>query len=183
MQSFSVLRRVSKFMKKIIAILSLFLMMSLLSCAQKQITEDGKVKTKRVEPNAEARARANADKDPILVFGKDKKANAFENTNIMWKATMKSLDFMPLASVDYAGGIIITDWYYKNNSDDQIKITIRFLSNEVELNSIEVKSFKKICKSERCSVSLLDNAFNNDVKNKIFSKVRELNIKEQSAKK
>ena len=51
---------------------------------------------------------------------------------------------MPLTSANYSGGIIITDWY----SEDQmnfIKITLRFLSNEVRSDAINIKVFYKIC--------------------------------------
>ncbi len=55
------------------------------------------------------------------------------------------LDFMPLLSVDYGGGIIITDWYGEENENDAIKITIQFLSNEVRSDALNIKVFKKNC--------------------------------------
>jgi hypothetical protein len=50
------------------------------------------------------------------------------------------LDFMPLVSANYSGGIIITDWY-SENINDSIKITLRFLSNEIRSDAIRYKSF------------------------------------------
>ena len=49
----------------------------------------------------------------------------------MWRASLETLDFLPLTTVDYSGGIIITDWYFDNTgkSEESIKISIRFLSN------------------------------------------------------
>ena len=43
---------------------------------------------------------------------------------------------MPLSSVNYSGGIIITDWYSDGNSlDESVKISIRFLTNEVRADA------------------------------------------------
>ena len=63
----------------------------------------------------------------------------------MWRASLDVLDFMPLLSVDYGGGIIITDWYGEENENDAIKITIQFLSNEVRSDALNIKVFKKNC--------------------------------------
>ena len=47
--------------------------------------------------------------------------------------------FYALNYVDYSGGIIITDWYTdSDNAKEAIKITLRFLSNEIQINSIKV---------------------------------------------
>ena len=35
----------------------------------------------------------------------------FAKSNVLWKATLKSLEFLPLINADYSGGIIIYDWY------------------------------------------------------------------------
>ena len=60
---------------------------------------------------------------------------------------------MPLLSVDYGGGIIITDWYGEENENDTIKITIQFLSNEVRSDALNIKVFKKKCiNSSNCKI-------------------------------
>ena len=69
----------------------------------------------------------------------------FANANPLWRASLDVLDFMPLLSVDYGGGIIITDWYGEENENDAIKITIQFLSNEVRSDALNIKVFKKNC--------------------------------------
>ena len=61
---------------------------------------------------------------------------------------MDVIDFMPLLSVDYGGGIIITDWYSEGNEDDEIKITIQFLSNEIRSDALSIKVFRKKCTME-----------------------------------
>ena len=63
----------------------------------------------------------------------------------LWRATLDTIDFMPLVSANYSGGIIITDWYGEENENDAIKITIQFLSNEVRSDALNIKVFKKKC--------------------------------------
>ena len=65
----------------------------------------------------------------------------------MWRATFDVIDFMPLVTVDYSGGMIITDWYTDaNTTDDSLKFTIRFLSNEIRADSLKIIIHKKTCK-------------------------------------
>lgn len=70
----------------------------------------------------------------------------FASSNELWKASLDIIDFMPLASVNYSGGIIITDWYSNNqNPNESIKISIRFLTNEIRSDALDIKIFKKYC--------------------------------------
>lgn len=69
----------------------------------------------------------------------------FSSSNPMWRASLETLDFLPLTTVDYSGGVIITDWYSENSKRESIKITIRFLSNQVRSDSLKIIVHKKIC--------------------------------------
>ena len=70
----------------------------------------------------------------------------FASSNEMWKAALDVIDFMPLSSVNYSGGIIITDWYSEdNNFNESIKISIRFLTNEVRADALDIKVFNRTC--------------------------------------
>ena len=70
----------------------------------------------------------------------------FANANELWRATLDTLDFMPLASVNYSGGIIITDWYNNDqNTNESIKISVRFLTNEIRSDALAIKIFTKKC--------------------------------------
>ena len=69
----------------------------------------------------------------------------FASSNEMWRATLDLLDFTPLSNVDYSGGIIITDWFSENSDQDPIKISVRFLSNEIRADGLKVIIYKKIC--------------------------------------
>ena len=83
----------------------------------------------------------------------------FSTSNPMWRASLEILDFLPMSTVDYSGGIIISDWYTDNTSSNQdsIKITIRFLSNEIRSDSLKIIIHKKKCPSQTsCSINLLN---------------------------
>ena len=78
----------------------------------------------------------------------------FASSNELWRASLDAIDFMPLASVNYSGGIIISDWYSTNDSNDSIKISIRFLTNEIRSDALDIKVFKRKCKTQNnCKVS------------------------------
>ena len=79
----------------------------------------------------------------------------FASSNELWRASLDIIDFMPLASVNYSGGIIITDWYSTDQtSNESIKISIRFLSNEIRSDALDIKVFNKKCIAQsNCVVS------------------------------
>ena len=80
----------------------------------------------------------------------------FSSSNPMWRASLETLDFLPLTTVDYSGGVIITDWYSENNNLEAIKISIRFLSNEIRSDSVKIIIHKKTCTNNlSCTTSLL----------------------------
>ena len=113
---------------------------------------------RKVSPNVEERVRKNIEEGRgFRLLGGNKKGGTFDfaSANELWRASLDTIDFMPLASVNYSGGIIITDWYSTNeNSDDSIKITIRFLTNEIRSDSLDIKVFNKKCKAQsNCVVS------------------------------
>ena len=72
----------------------------------------------------------------------------FASSNEMWRASLELLEFTPLSNVDYSGGVIITDWFSEDTTQDPLKITVRFLSNEIRADGIKVIIYKKVCKKE-----------------------------------
>ena len=83
----------------------------------------------------------------------------FSSSNPMWRASLETLDFLPLTTVDYSGGMIITDWYSDNNFNESIKITVRFLSNEIGTENLKIIIHKKTCnKNDNCRTKLLENS-------------------------
>ena len=83
----------------------------------------------------------------------------FSSSNAMWRASLEIIDFLPLTTVDYSGGIIITDWYSDSNSaKESIKISVRFLANEIRSESLKVIVHQKTCSTNLdCRVILLTN--------------------------
>ena len=75
----------------------------------------------------------------------------FASSNEMWRASLDLLEFTPLSNVDYSGGVIITDWFSENSEQDPLKITVRFLSNEIRADGLKVIIYKKICKKNEKS--------------------------------
>jgi hypothetical protein len=142
-----------------------------------------------IEPSPDKRAREAADKGGGIFgdLGKSKNSNTFDfaTSNPLWRATLKSLDFLPLVNADYSGGVIIYDWYSENlNSKEQIKISIRFLSNELRSDSIQIISHKKICdENNKCSISKLNENFSNEIKETILLTARNLKIEEAKKEK
>ena len=97
----------------------------------------------------------------------------FATSNEMWRASLELLDFTPLHNVDYSGGIIITDWFSERESQDPIKITIRFLSNEIRADGIKVTIHKKICKEKQidnCKIRKIESTLSQEIKLAILKK-------------
>ena len=94
----------------------------------------------------------------------------FASSNELWRASLDTLDFMPLASVNYSGGLIITDWYSTDqNSNESIKISIRFLTNEIRADALDIKVFNKKCVNQsNCVTSNKEGDINHELKTKIL---------------
>ena len=119
-------------------------------------------------------------------MGKSSKGGIFEfaSSNELWRASLDTIDFMPLASVNYSGGIIITDWYSTDqNSNESIKISIRFLTNEIRSDAIDIKVFNKKCVTQSsCVISEKEGGINNELRTKIL-KTASIYEKEKKNKK
>jgi hypothetical protein len=143
-----------------------------------------------IEPDPVKKARDAAARSGGLLgdIGGQKNSNQtvnFGNSNVLWRATLKSLDFLPLISSDYSGGILIYDWYSENNnSKEQIKISIQFLSNELRSDSIKITAHKRICENiDKCSNLIIDQKFADTVKENIITVARSLKIEEAKKEK
>ena len=140
----------------------LLLIVCLLTLSCSGAFKPKKVDTREVSTNAGERARKNIEtgRGTSLkgLINRDT-TYEFSTANPMWRASLETLDFLPLTTVDYSGGIIITDWYFDSSgsSDESIKITIRFLSNDIRSESVKVIVHQRICKSSgNCKIQLLD---------------------------
>ena len=110
----------------------------------------------------------------------------FASSNELWRASLDTLDFIPLASVNYSGGIIVTDWYSNDKStNESIKISIRFLTNEIRSDALDIKVFKKICDEfNRCTTSQSSGELIIELKKKILktAKIYEVKRKDENFK-
>ena len=167
--------------------LSIFLILALFSCSSATIdpvTGERKI----YELDEKKRIRENVEKGGGIfgnIGGGSKDTTfSFATSNVLWRATLKSLDFMPLASIDYSGGILVTDWYSESaNPQEKIKITVRFLSNELRSDSVVVISHKMTCNSQGlCSTISLNENFNVSVKDTIITTARLIKIEDEKKK-
>ncbi|MDB9819425.1 DUF3576 domain-containing protein [Candidatus Pelagibacter sp.] len=106
---------------------------------------------RKYDPDPKKRVQKNLEEGRgFTIMGSMKKARGgvfeFASSNEMWRASLDIIDFMPLSSVNYSGGIIVTDWYSNDqSSNESIKISIRFLTNEVRADALDIKVFSKKC--------------------------------------
>tara|TARA_B100000767_G_C19499616_1_gene423730 strand:- start:97 stop:657 length:561 start_codon:yes stop_codon:yes gene_type:complete len=106
----------------------------------------------------------------------------FASSNELWRASLDTIDFMPLASVNYSGGIIITDWYSNDQtSNESIKISIRFLTNEIRSDALDIKVFNKKCLTQsNCVISEKKGNINDELKIKILKTAAVYEAEEKS---
>ena len=91
---------------------------------------------------------------------------------------------MSLSSVDYAGGLIITDWYSEGSADEAVKITITFLSNEIRSDGLVIDIRKRNCnQNNQCITKKIDSDLNLKIKDKILRRAaaldKELKVKKR----
>ena len=132
---------------------------------------------RKVPASGKERARKNIEEGKGFSImgglgGKNNTTYQFASSNPMWRATLEILDFLPLANVDYSGGIITTDWYNEGTaSDESIKITIRFLTNEIRADGLKIIVHKKKCSAQqKCSVKKVTSALENELRLAILKK-------------
>ena len=132
---------------------------------------------RKVSPNVEERIQKNIEEGKGIRFGIGRGSKdmhfEFSSSNELWRASLDILDFIPLSNVDYSGGIIITDWYNEGTaSNEAIKITIRFLSNEIRADGLDVVIHKRVCKGTavNCKVTKYSSGLEEEIKLAILKK-------------
>lgn len=155
-----------------IKIFSITLILLLNSCGSGFLNPDW---SKTAEPSGKKRARQNVKEGKGVIFDFGSKGGdgnfLFASSNPLWRASLDTIDFMSLSTVDYSGGVIITDWYSENNSDEAVKITIKFLSNEIRSDALQIDIHKRVCKSSsNCLVNKIETDLNFKIQDKILKK-------------
>ena len=147
-----------------------FLVLSILLVNCSKITSPN---AREVPTNALERARQNVEQGKGIGLKNILKRDTnfeFSSSNPMWRATLEVIDFIPLSVVDYSGGIIISDWY-NNGDNDALKISIRFLSNEIRSDSLKITVHQRKCKSTiNCSTNLINSKLSNELASTILKK-------------
>jgi len=120
-----------------------------------------KTDTRKTPVNALERAKQNVKEGKGMAIGNIMKRGStnyeFSTSNPMWRAALETIDFIPLSTVDYSGGLIISDWYSDSNSNESLKITIRFLSNEIQSNSLKIIVHQRKCSAQNnCNTQIID---------------------------
>ena len=135
------------------------------------------VDARKVSPNSKERVKKNLEEGKGMslkkMMGGAQGTNyQFASSNPMWRATLEILDFLPLANVDYSGGIITTDWYNEGTSlDESIKITVRFLTNEIRSDGIKIIVHKKRCNiTQNCKIVKISSAIEQELQVAILKK-------------
>ena len=149
------------------------------------------VDAKKYPPQPELRVKKNIEEGRgFRLMDKAKVGGTrnfeFASSNELWRASLDTIDFIPLASVNYSGGIIVTDWYTNNQeANETIKISIRFLTNEIRSDALDIKIFKKICDiNNKCVVSDYSGELIKELKKKILktAKTYEVQTKDKNFK-
>ena len=174
-----------KLFKKILLIFTI--LFSLTSCDALKYKP---VSAKDYPPEPEKRVRKNIEEGRgfRLMGGDENKGGTFDfaSSNPLWRATLDTINFLPLISANYSGGIIITDWYSSDSQSESIKITIRFLTNEIRVDALDIKVFMKKCGTEsNCTITEKDGQIVKDLKKNILKKatIYEKDLKAKNKKK
>ena len=148
------------------------------------------VSAKDYPPDPKERVKKNLEEGRgIRMFDGDKNKGGtfdFASSNPLWRASLDTISFLPLISANYSGGIIISDWYSGNNENEAIKITIRFLTNEIRADALDIKVFQKRCGVQsNCAITENDGEIVKDLKRNILRKaaIYEKELKAKNKKK
>ena len=165
------------FRKFSLAILFMIILIFLNSCGNNFFRG---ADARKVSPDPRERVKKNLEEgrgirlNDVVKRGVGRGVGTFEfaSSNELWRASLDIIEFMPLTSANYSGGIIITDWYTNNtNPNETIKITIRFLSNEIRSDAIDINVFYKKCDAEyKCVVQKNNKNIEDELRREILKK-------------
>ena len=136
------------------------------------------VDARKVPANVNERVQKNLEEGKgmtlkrLMTGGRGGTSYQFASSNPMWRATLEILDFLPLANVDYSGGIVTTDWYNEGTaSNESIKITVRFLTNEIRSDGLKIIVHKKLCDiQQKCTIKKITSTLEQELQVAILKK-------------
>ena len=154
------------------SILSIFTLFLLNSCG---LYKRSDVKDNPI--NVDERVKRNIQEGRGIRFGKGATRGGdfdFASSNPLWRSAIDVLDFVPLTNASYSGGIIITEWFSSENSTDntnrEMKITVRFMTNEIRADAIKVLVFEKSCNQNNCKTKKIKSKLEGELKLAILKK-------------
>ena len=130
---------------------------------------------RKISPDPKERVKKNIEEGRgFRLMGSQKKTSGefdFASSNELWRASLDTLEFMPLALANYGGGLIVTDWYSDNENNESVKISIRFLSNDIRADALNIKVFYKQCSIQQtCKISDRSETLSAELTKKILTK-------------
>jgi len=127
--------------------------------------------------NVEERVKKNIQEGRGVRFGRGATRGGdfdFASSNPLWRASIEIFDFVPLTNASYSGGILITDWFSSESKETEstrdLKITVKFLTNEIRADAIDITVFEKICKSQDCKTKRIKSKLQKEIKLAILKK-------------
>jgi hypothetical protein len=165
--------KMSNLLGKKILLLIIFLLITQCGIYKRSDVKDNPV-------NVDERVQRNVEQGRGIRFGIGKKDGGtfdFASSNELWRASVDTLDFVPLVNASYSGGIIITDWFNGGSENNQantrdLKITVKFLSNEIRSDALDVIIHERVCNEIKtnCSTALVESKISNEIKLAILKK-------------
>jgi len=147
------------------------------------------VDAREYPPDPKLRVKKNLEEGRgFRLSGGQKKGGVFDfaSSNELWRASLDIIEFMPLSSVNYSGGIIITDWYSESSTpNESIKISIRFLTNEIRSDALNIKIFNRTCADTllNCKFTEVEGNLVAELKKEILKKAAEYKVTKQKESK
>jgi hypothetical protein len=139
-----------------------------------------KTDSRKTSVNVNDRVQKNIEEGRGIRFGNNNERGGtfdFASSNELWRASVDTLDFVPLVNASYSGGIIITDWFNGGGKDNQndlrdLKITVKFLSNEIRSDALDIVIHERVCNELKtnCSTTLIESKISNEIKLAILKK-------------
>jgi hypothetical protein len=129
--------------------------------------------------------------DSALTFGvnKNTRRNTSDNTGgalgvnaYLWRGALDTLSFMPLASADPFGGVIITDWYTPPTAtNERFKATAYILGRELRSDGIRITIFRQVLQDGQWVDASVSPMTIGEIENKVLSRARELREASQAS--
>ena len=115
------------------------------------------------------------------LFGKEKEEDAGGTgigvNSFLWRASLDTISFMPIASADPFGGVILTDWYENPDAPgERFKVNLYILDKQLRADGLRAAVFKQKLGKSQWRDAKIDPQMGTDLENAILSRARELRV-------